>query len=333
MKYGVIGTGWITAAFISGADAAGSMEMAAVMSRNAEKGAAFAESVGRPEATVVTSVEELAALDIEGVYVASPNQLHYRQSKYLLEHGKHVICEKPITITPEQLTDLQALAASKGLVYMEALMMLHLPQREIVREALKEIGTIHSAHIDFSQRSSKLDAYLRGETPNIFNPALGTGGLMDLGIYCVYPILDWFGMPDSVMSSAKFLRTGADHSGAVLFNYPDMQITMTYSKVGQGHGGSEIIGDGGSIRIGSISLLTQIYKMTPKGEATLLVGDKDKTYSMAGEAAAFRDRVNGVSEQPESERRLTLQVSEIMEEIRRQSGIEFTGVDEVVKHA
>jgi len=73
--------------------------------------------------------------------------------------------------------------------------------------------------------------------------------------------------------------------------------------------------------------------MTPKGEATLLVGDKDKTYSMAGEAAAFRDRVNGVSEQPESERRLTLQVSEIMEEIRRQSGIEFTGVDEVVKHA
>lgn len=329
MRYGVIGTGWITAAFIESADSVGGMEMTAVMSRDTLKGKAFAEEVGWKEAVVVNTVEELAQLDIDGVYVASPNQLHYRQSKYLLEHGKHVICEKPITINPKQLKDLQALAAEKGLVYMEALMMMHLPQRETVREAMKEIGTIHSAHIDFSQRSSKLDAYLRGETPNIFNPALGTGGLMDLGIYCVYPILDWFGMPDSVISSAKFLRTGADHSGAVLFNYPDMQITMTYSKVGQGHGGSEIIGDGGSIRIGSISQLNQIYKMTPKGESTLLVGDTDKVFSMAGEAAAFRDRVKGISEQPESERVLALQVSEIMEEIRRQCGIEFTGVDEV----
>ena len=87
MRYGVIGTGWITAAFIDSADAVGGMEMAAVMSRDTQKGKAFAEEVGWKDAIVVNTVEELAKLDIEGVYVASPNQLHYRQSRYLLEQG------------------------------------------------------------------------------------------------------------------------------------------------------------------------------------------------------------------------------------------------------
>ena len=76
-------------------------------------------------------------------------------------------------------------------------MFLHLPQRKILEEALSQIGTVSLAKIDFCQRSSKLDAYLNGELPNIFNPALETGALMDLGVYCLYPALALFGKPES----------------------------------------------------------------------------------------------------------------------------------------
>ena len=194
MHYAVIGTGWIVDSYIQGAALTGKWELAAVCSRSREKGLQFGSNYG--VSTVYTSVEELAADPaVEAVYVASPNRFHYEQSKLLLNAGKHVLCEKPITVSPEECEELQQLAAAKGLIYMEAIMMLHLPQRQAVLDALPQLGRITSAHFDFSQLSSKYPALLRGELPNIFNPKMATGSLMDLGVYCVFPALDWFGEP------------------------------------------------------------------------------------------------------------------------------------------
>ena len=82
------------------------------------------------------------------------------------------------------------------------------PARELLRNSLEKIGRITSAHFDFSQLSSKYPAYLSGNLPNIFNPALATGCLMDLGIYCVYPAIDLFGIPDKITACASFMDSG-----------------------------------------------------------------------------------------------------------------------------
>ena len=320
MKYGVIGTGWITESFVRSADTVPGMELAAVCSRTEESGRAFADRVGRPLACYTTP-EAMAESDIDGVYIASPNRLHYTQSRLLLEHGKHVICEKPAVVTAEEMQDLQTLAAEKGLVYMEALMMLYLPQRRLIKEMIEKIGPIRTAHVSFAQYSSKYPAYLRGETPNIFDPRLATGGLMDLGVYCVYPILDWFGRPEQVRASAAFLRTGADHTGGAVFTYPDKIVTMAYSKVAQGYAGTELIGENGALRIDSISQYTGI-RLYQK-EEQLLFGEADRTDRMAGEACAFFERVTGKSVQPQEERDLMLAVAETMEQIRQEAGIVF----------
>ena len=320
MKYGVIGTGWITESFVRSADTVPGMELAAVRSRTEESGRAFADRVGRPLACYTTP-EAMAESDIDGVYIASPNRLHYTQSRLLLEHGKHVICEKPAVVTAEEMQDLQTLAAEKGLVYMEALMMLYLPQRRLIKEMIEKIGPIRTAHVSFAQYSSKYPAYLRGETPNIFDPRLATGGLMDLGVYCVYPILDWFGRPEQVRASAAFLRTGADHTGGAVFTYPDKIVTMAYSKVAQGYAGTELIGENGALRIDSISQYTGI-RLYQK-EEQLLFGEADRTDRMAGEACAFFERVTGKSVQPQEERDLMLAVAETMEQIRQEAGIVF----------
>ena len=257
MRYATIGTGWITGAFIEGAGIAGNMELAAVYSREEKTGRAFSEKYGSKP--VFTDLERLASSPlIDGVYIASPNVLHYSQSKLFLEHGKHVICEKPAAVTSDQMRELNLLARRSGLVYMEAIMMRYLPARELLYKALDRIGNITTARFDFSQLSSKYPALLEGKLPNIFNPAMATGCLMDLGIYCVYAAIDLFGRPDRITACAGFLSSGADGYGSAVFNYKDRQVSLTYSKTGQSLAGSEIMGDRGTIAIDSISKLTGI---------------------------------------------------------------------------
>lgn len=325
MNYGVVGTGWIAEAFVNASKNVPDMYAKAVYSRTEENGTAFMKKTGI--SVLFTNIEEMAKCDeIEAVYIASPNFFHYEQSKLFLEKGKHVICEKPITVTPAQLAELHELAEKKGLVYMEALMMLYSPARHILKKAVNEIGTIRSAHFDFSQLSSKYPAFVRGEKPNIFNPKLATGCLMDLGIYCVYPAIDLWGVPENISAVAGFLTTGADCCGSAVFQYPELLLTLTYSKVGQDRVGSQIVGDKGTITIGSISMYTDIKKYDNNGDAEILVGEETRDTIMGCEAKAFYDFIHNpdcTREMYEESYSLALKVSKAMEEIRNKAKIEF----------
>lgn len=322
MRYGVIGTGWIAKSFIDGAREVCASEFAAVYSRTAESGNKFA-SENKIE-KVYTDINEFAKGDFEAVYIASPNRLHYEQSKLMLQSGKHVICEKPITVEPEELEELQALADEKGLIYVEAIMYMFNPARDLLRDALGKIGKITSAHFDFSQLSSKYPAYQKGELPNIFNPALATGCLMDLGIYCVYPALDLFGLPEKITACAHFMESGADGSGTAGLLYSDKLITFTYSKLGQDRLGSQIFGDEGTIKIESISKLINMSITAKNGDIQGITGDVPKEKLMGYEALGFERFIADPSDEYyQVTRHRALQVSQIMRQIRDICGIKF----------
>ena len=159
IKFGVLGSGWIAEEFVKGAALVDGFVFSAMYSRTYEKGKEFADQFGG--APVYTDLEEFAKSDIDAVYIASPNSLHYSQSKLMLENGKHVLCEKPITITPDEFFELSKLADEKNLVYTEAIMMLHLSHTELIKEKLKVLGKISTAHFDFSQLSSKYEALVK----------------------------------------------------------------------------------------------------------------------------------------------------------------------------
>ena len=327
MRYGIVGTSWITESFIAGAALAGGMELAAVYSRSAQRAEAFAQKHGA--ALTFTTLEEMATCAaIDAVYIASPNVFHAPQSRLFLEHDKHVLCEKPATVTAAQARELLALARSRRLVYMEAIMMLHQPARETVRQALREIGAITTARFDFSQLSSRYAALQAGETPNIFNPAMAAGCLMDLGVYCVYPALDFWGKPLKIRASAGFLPTGADGWDSALFSYPGLEVSLTCSKTGQSRLGSEILGDKGTLVIGSLSQLSDIRLLRSDGREERLVGEADKAALMGNEARDFRRYAadyDGCQEERRYAEELSAAVSEVMEEMRRQAGIRFGG--------
>ena len=322
MRYGVIGTGWIAKSFIDGARMLCNADFVAVYSRTEENGGRFAKENEIPK--VYTDINEFASGDFEAVYIASPNKLHYEQSKLMLENGKHVICEKPITVEPEELEELQALAKENGLVYIEAIMYMFNPARDLLKEAIGKIGRITSVHFDFSQLSSKYPAYLEGKLPNIFNPSLATGCLMDLGIYCVYPALDLFGMPRKITACASFMESGADGSGNAALLYGDKLVNLTYSKLGQDRLGSQIFGDKGTITVESISKLINMNIIDNNGNKTEIIGDVPKEKLMGYEAKAFEDFIaNPDDEYYAVTRERALQTSRIMKEIRNLSGIKF----------
>ncbi len=320
IKYSVIGTSWITRSFIEGAALHNGLVLDGVYSRSSEKGKAFAEETGAQR--VFTDFASLLQSDTDLVYVASPNVCHFSQCKELLQNNKHVICEKPITITLDEYKELSRLADSKGLVYFEAIMYMHSPARAVLKDAVKKLGRIQSANIDFSQLSSKYPALMRGENPNIFNPEMKTGALNDLGIYCVYPVVDIFGVPEEIIPCQHFLFTGADGSGSAIFRYDDKMITITYSKVGQSRGVSQIMGDLGTIAIGSISQTDNIYLYDNNGVATELVPDIDKKYHMGNEALSalhFIEDMESFKEHYAECRQINEKVLACMEKMRVQN--------------
>lgn len=323
VKYGVIGSGWIAEEFVKGTKLIDGFEFSAMYSRTYEKGKAFADKFA--DVPIYTDLDEFAKSDIDAVYIASPNALHYAQSKLMLESGKHVLCEKPITISPEEFTELFELAESKNLIYTEAIMMLSLPAKNELKNALKKIGKISTAHFDFSQLSSKYSALKRGENPNIFNPKMKTGCLRDLGIYCFYPAVEYFGIPSKISSSAGFVETGADGWGTVILDYPESQVTLTYSKVGQSYQGSQIFGDKGTIVIDSISKLTDMSIHYSDGTVEKICGEISKPELMSFEAEDFKNYIENFEKYKEKyyeNNSKILEVSKLMLEVKRQCEFE-----------
>lgn len=325
LRFGTIGSGWITDEYIHGAKDSGLWKLTAVYSRTRERGEEYAKKHGA--AHVFTDLEEMACSpEIDAVYVASPNAFHYEHSKLMLSHGKHVICEKPLCAQAEKVRELQKLAAENGVVYLEAIMFMHLPQRRILEEALSKIGKITMAKIDFCQRSSKLDAYLNGELPNIFNPKMETGGLMDLGVYCVYPALLLFGKPDSFSIDIVPMSTGIDGSGIINMKYPDKLVTLTYSKLGQAGANTDFQGTDGTVAVDSISRIANISLWRKDGTTEQLYGGDEKYQLMGWEAKDFYRFITEPEKsgaEYEKCAALSVEVSEFMEQARKQVGILF----------
>ena len=325
MRYATVGTSWIAEKFVSAAKTVEGIELAAVCSRREDTAAAFAAKTGAPK--TYTDLAALAEDDtIDSVYIASPNRFHCEQSKLLLAAGKHVICEKPATTTAEEMRELYALAEANGLVYAEAIMSIHTAVFPAVKEALPRLGRVRTARLDFCQLSSKYPLYLAGKNPNIFNPAMHAGCLMDIGVYNLYLAAALFGKPEQILSAAEFLDNGADACGAAILRYPGLCVSLCYSKVGQQYAPSEIVGDGGTLSIGSVSQLTGVRLIADGAVTELAPDDLSRDDVMRGEAAFFL-RMTQSRDHTDKEylfaKESALTVREMCDTVRAQNGFPF----------
>lgn len=324
IRFATVGTSTITERFLEAAALVPPLKYAAAYSRDGARAAEFARRHGCD-----SSFDSLARLacseQIDAVYLASPNAYHAPQSRLFLEHGKHVLCEKPIAVSAEEYCSLRDLARKNGVVYMEAMMSCNTLWHSRVRAAVEGLGTIALARLDFCQRSSRYDAFVSGTPQNIFDMSLHAGTLMDLGVYCVYAAVDLLGAPRRVLAASALFENGADRAGGAILDYGGFQALLSYSKAGQSALGSEIVGDNGTLKIASVSQYTGVT-LVQDGCPELIVPEMPRAEVMRGEAERFAALVGA----PEKNAACAAELSRLcetvhrcMDEIKRAAGLRY----------
>ena len=213
-----VGSGHIAELFLDAVHQAEGIRLMSVYSRTKERAAAFAEAQGA-EKYGTDLTELLADPEIDAVYIASPNDLHYPQTRQALMAGKHVICEKPFAGSRAQGEELFALAEERGLYLMEAISVIHEPRLAQVREWTGRIAPVHLSDFSYVQYSSRYDAYLEGRVANVFDPAHEGGALRDINVYNLHAMTWLFGRPRTGSYFANHGPNGIDCSGTAVFSY------------------------------------------------------------------------------------------------------------------
>jgi predicted dehydrogenase len=246
LKIGTVGTNFIVPRFIEAARKQGAAEVAAAYSRNGENAAAFAKKNGIPRFSTDRNAF-LADAELDFIYIASPNSLHYAWAKDALLAGKNVICEKPFVSREWELRSLADLARRRGLFLCEGMMIPHLPNYHLIREHISKIGDIRLVQMNFSQYSSRYDAFLHNGNPNIFNPEFSGGALMDLGYYNLYFIIGLFGAPKDIQYFPNIAKNGIDTSGVMVAKYPGFVCSAVCAKDSESQNFVQIQGECGFI--------------------------------------------------------------------------------------
>lgn len=249
MKFGIIGTNFITRVFLDGVYKNGGT-LEAVYSRKEDTALAFGKDYGVTK--IFTNLDAfLSDSEIEIVYIATPNSFHYPQTLEALKHGKHVIVEKPVASCAKEWEEVMHLAKEKGLFLFEAITNQHLPNYQWIKEALDQIGRITLVQCNFSQYSSKYNALLEGQMPNVFNPKFSGGCLYDINVYNIHFVIGLFGLPKDVHYYANKHSNGIDLSGVVVMTYDDFVCQCSGAKDSASFNYAQIQGEKGYILVKS----------------------------------------------------------------------------------
>ncbi|MEO4707095.1 Gfo/Idh/MocA family protein [Pediococcus pentosaceus] len=247
MKLGIVGAGMIVKDFLTMTPLLPEIELKAITGTphgmdNMEK-LQMQYGIDR----VYTDIDEcLANEEIDTIYVAVPNHLHFAFAKKALEAGKNVICEKPFTLNLAELKELAELAQTKQLILLEAITNQYMMNYQKIKEAVPTLGEIKVIECNYSQYSSRYDAFKAGEVLPAFNPKFGGGALMDINIYNIHFVVGLLGAPSSVKYLAN-IEKDIDTSGILILNYPDTKVVCIGAKDSTATIRSTIQGTKGSV--------------------------------------------------------------------------------------
>lgn len=331
IRFGVVGTNNITDWVIAGGRQDERFELTAVCSRTQERAEEFAAKHGIPH--TFTSLEEMASSPlIDAVYIATPNYVHAEQSILCMNHGKHVLCEKPFASNAKEVRLMIEAAKKNKATLMEAMISTLNPNFAIAKERMKDLGTIRRYFASYCQYSSRYDKFKEGIILNAFKPELSNGAVMDIGIYTIYPMVALFGKPQQIEAQGIVLHTGADGQGAVNFQYEGMNATVLYSKIANSALPTEIEGEAGNLLLDKIHITKQVdyipRQVTTQGKEQenhcQSIGVPLEKSEYYYEIAEFINLIEqGKQESNVNSWENSLTTLEIIDEIRRQLGVHY----------
>ena len=343
IRFAVIGTSMISENFIETLASNKEVLYLGSMGLNLKESQAATETCGgtRPFA----DLEDIASCpEVDAVYIATPNAIHYGQALTLVDAGKHVLVEKPLSSDAAKVRHLIELARERGVIALEAMRPVHDPGTQKIKELLPRIGRVRRATLRYGKYSSRYDDVLAGRHTNIFDTRMATGALMDLGIYCVESMVALFGEPEDITCAAVMISradnelTGGaiDGMGNIVAHYGDKVVNLAYSKVSQDLLGNQIEGELGTITFdhvdaptnGRLHLRGKAVRNAAKATAQS-IGDTDEEIvfepcdnNMVYELEHFVSCVKGEIDAARYQD-ISLVSLKIMDEARKQAGIVF----------
>lgn len=324
MNFAIIGTNFICDWLIADAKQCEKFHVQAVYSRTMEKAKAFAEKYQIPDC--YDSLEELAAADnIDAVYVASPTFLHAAHSIQMMKAGKHVLCEKPIASNEKEIREMLETAKEHHVVLLEAMKSAFDPGFQAIVDNLPKIGKVRRVTFQYCQYSSRYDKFKNGIIENAFKPELSNGSLMDIGVYCVHPLMKLLGKPDRVHGFATKLHNGVDGQGTILCEYEEKGVIaeLLFSKISDSALPSQIQGEAGCMIIEEISLINKLkIRYRDKTWEEIDISKEGQRNNMLYEVEEFI-RLVETGESAKEHNRYSLWEMQVMDEARRQMGVVF----------
>ena len=270
-RWGILGTGAIARKFVTDLEKLSNAEPYAVGSRAQASADDFAGQFG-----IQHAYGSYAALmqdsNVDAIYVATPHPFHKQNTLACLEAGKPVLCEKPFAVNSADAIEMVSKAREKGVFLMEAMWTRFLPVQVQVQEWIKagKIGKPLALHCDFGFRA--------GFNPQsrLFDPALGGGALLDVGIYTIsYASMVFGRQPETILADAFLGETGVDEQNSEIFIYPDGEQAVLTSaiRVSTAH----------RVRISGTEGAIEVPNFWHATEATLITAD-GSTEQASGEA-------------------------------------------------
>ena len=323
IRWGILGCGRIARKFAADLRLVADAELTAIASRNKETLELFAKDF--PCRHLHNSYESLAANnEVDVIYVATPHSHHYEHTILCLNHDKAVLCEKAFAINTRQAKEMIKIAKERKVFLMEALWTKFLPHYKKLQELLeqKALGDIKSVLVNFGFKTTD-------QSPKrLFDPLLGGGTLLDIGVYNVFMAMSVLGEPDAIEATMTPSPTGVDEQIAVLFKYNSGAMAQLFSSfVTNLPIQAEINGTEGNItlttRFYEPSATIQLYRQMP-GEEEIIAVQKEAGFGYQYEARHVNECLkNGLTESPVMTHADTLLLMEMLDRIRNKARIEY----------
>lgn len=228
-RWGILSTGTIATKFATGLQSVADAELIAVGSRSQASADAFADqfNIERRYDTYEALAQDE---DVDAIYIGTPHSFHKDNTLLCLDHGKAVLCEKPFAINASEAEVMIQVAREKGIFLMEAMWSRYLPVMQRVRELLADgvIGDVVQLMADFGFQGAFNPQH------RLYDPALGGGALLDIGVYPVSLASMIFGTPERIQSMAHLGKSGVDENAAIILGYennPALAIITTGMRV------------------------------------------------------------------------------------------------------
>lgn len=316
IKWGIIGCGRIAHRFMQGLHDVADTTLVSSWSRRPSTVNAFVEQYG---GVACDSVDELLAGDIDAVYIATLPDSHAAYSITALKAGKHVLCEKPVTVNLPELEQVITVAKDCNLLFMEGMKPAFYPLYLRLKEHLKHdpIGPVGYV------RAGSSVADCPPEHPN-YNLALAGGGLMQIGIYEAFLAVDWLGELQDVQAMGRFGQTGID-----MFTVFQTLHTGGYSQL---YAGFDLHGKGDALIAGPLGHITIHKNWWNPARATINYLDGrtvelDEPFTAGGlnyEIAHFCNLVkSGQTESPIISHQMSKQMIGLIDRARVEIGLKF----------